>query len=111
MKPKVALKSQIHLRAASPLVLLLFLSLSAWGRFYHIAKFNANVHIDRNGSARVTEQISFAFSGEYKGVHRSIPVEYPGPNGTNYSLFITVNSVTDDGGSKLKFEKHTTNGY
>lgn len=92
-------------------ILLLVLCLPAWGRSYQIAKFNANVHVDENGSARVEEQISFAFSGAFHGIYRSIPVEYPGPDGTNYSLFVTVNSITDENGNALKFEKHTTNGY
>src|SRR5215471_3678621 len=98
-------------RVTMAALLLLLLSLPAWARSYHVAKFNANVHVDSDGSARVTEQISFAFSGEFKGVYRSIPVEYPGPNGTNYSLFVRVNSVKDENGAALKFEKHTTNGY
>lgn len=98
-------------RASRATILLLLLCVPAWGRSYQIAKFNANVHVDENGSARVEEQISFAFSGAFHGIYRSLPVEYPGPNGSNYSLFVTVNSITDENGNPLKFEKHTANGY
>ena len=91
--------------------ILFIVSLPAWSRSYHVAKFNSDIHVDQDGSARVTEEVTFAFVGEFQGVYRSIPVEYPGPNGTNYSLFIRVNRVTDDHNSPLKYEKHTSNGY
>lgn len=97
--------------AAISLLLLFFLTIPAWARSYHIAKFNANVHVDEDGSARVEEQISFAFAGQFHGIYRSIPVEYPGPNGTNYSLFVRVTSITDESGAPLKYEKHTNSGY
>lgn len=93
-------------------VLVLFLlSLPAWARSFHVTKFNSNVHVDQDGSARITEQITFSFSGQYQGVYRSIPVDYPGPNGTNYSLFIKVTGVTDENSTPLKYEKHTSGHY
>jgi uncharacterized membrane protein len=91
-------------------IVLLLLSLPAWARSYRVTKFNSNVHVDQDGSARVTEQITFAFSGQFQGVYRDIPVDYPGPNGTNYSLFIKVTRVSDENGS-LKYEKHTSGHY
>src|SRR5262249_55864756 len=39
------------------------------------------------------------------------PVDYPGPNGTNYSLFIKVNKVTDESGDPLKYEKSSNGPY
>lgn len=92
-------------------IVLLLLSLPAWARSYRVTKFNSNVHVDQDGSARVTEQITFAFSGQFQGVYRDIPVDYPGPNGTNYSLFIKVTHVSDENGSPLKYEKHTSDHY
>jgi hypothetical protein len=94
-------------------ILLLFLMTCASGvaRTYHLAKFNSSIHVDADGSARVTEEITFAFVGKFQGVYRNIPVQYPGPNGTNYSLFITVDRVTDENDAPLKYEKHTSNGY
>lgn len=108
---KISSTSRTFLRAVCAATLLLLPAVPAWGRNYEIAKFNSNVHVDDDGSARVEEQISFAFSGQFHGIYRSIPVEFPGPNGTNYSLFVRVTSVTDESGGALKFEKHTTNGY
>ncbi len=91
--------------------MLLILGLPAWARSYQVKRFNSNIHVGTNGSALVTEEITFAFSGSFQGIYRNIPVEFPGPNGTNYSLFIKVNSVTDESGSALKYEKHTSQGY
>ena len=93
------------------LVLLLVFSLPAWARSYHISKFNSNIHVAEDGSARIEEQITFVFKGVYQGIYRDIPVDYPGPSGTNYTLFLKLDSVTDDGGNKLKYEKKTRNGF
>ena len=51
------------------------------------------------------------FIGEWHGIHRTIPVEYPGPEGTNYTLFLRVQSVTDDNGNKLRYESSTSRGF
>ena len=92
-------------------MLLLVFSLPAWARSYHISKFNSTIHVEEDGSARVEEQITFVFNGEYHGIYRDIPVDYPGPSGSNYTLFVKVLSVTDDNGDKLKVEKKTSNGF
>jgi uncharacterized membrane protein len=91
--------------------LLISVSTPAWARRYDIAKYNSTIHVDEDGSARVNEQITFVFSGEYHGIYRIIPVEYPGPGGSNYSLFIKLGPITDDTGTALKYEKTTTGGF
>ena len=93
------------------LVLLLVFSGPAWARSYHISKFNSNIHVEEDGSARVEEQITFVFKGTYQGIYRDLPVDYPGPSGTNYTLFVKVDSITDDSDNKLKYEKKTSNGF
>lgn len=55
------------------------------------------------------ERIALVFVGEWHGIHRTIPIEYPGPDGTNYELFVDVQSVTENGG-KLKYESSRSNG-
>ncbi|HEY2915149.1 MAG TPA: DUF2207 domain-containing protein, partial [Candidatus Angelobacter sp.] len=80
-------------------------------RSYHISKFNSNIHVEDDGSARVEEQITFVFKGVYQGIYRDIPVDYPGTSGSNYTLFIKLDSITDDSGNKLKYEKKTNNGF
>jgi len=39
-----------------------------------------------------------------------MPIEYPGPNGTNYELFLDVTSVTDGEGGKLKYDWSVSSG-
>ena len=112
MKTKPTLKSCAFLvRCFVVFLFSLPVTAPAWARSYHLADFNSNIHVDPNGSAQVTEQISFAFVGQFQGVYRSIPVEYPGPNGTNYSLFVKVDKVRDQDNAPLKFEQHTSGGY
>jgi len=86
-------------------------SLAGWSRSYHVSRFNSTIHVEEDGSARVEEQITFVFSGAYQGVYRDIPVDYPGPSGSNYTLFIKVGKITDDSCNKLKVEKKTSGGY
>src|SRR5262249_53326053 len=93
------------------LLLVIAWSTPAWARSYKVSDFATTIHVDEDGSARIKESISFVFSGVFQGVYRDIPVEYPGPKGSNYSLFVTVKSVTDENGSALKYEKSTTSGY
>lgn len=93
------------------IVLLVVFSLPAWARSYHISRFNSNIHVEEDGSARIEEQITFVFKGVYQGIYRDIPVDYPGPSGSNYTLFIKLDSITDDSGNTLKYEKKTNNGF
>lgn len=97
-------------RAAAVFVVLLF-ALPAWARSYHVANFNSNIHMSEDGSVRIQEQITFVFSGIYQGVYRDIPIDYPGPAGSNYSIFLKLGDITDESGTKLKFEKSTRNGF
>jgi uncharacterized membrane protein len=92
------------------LVLLLVFSLPALARSYRVTKFESTIHVEEDGSARIHEQITFAFSGSYQGIYRTIPVDYPGTAGSNYTLFIKVEQVTDENGNNLKYEKSTSNG-
>jgi hypothetical protein len=91
---------------ASTVVLATPVAAKSW----RIADFNDNITVNVDGSAVVAERISLVFEGEWHGIHRTIPIEYPGPNGTNYELFISVNSVTDGRGGKLKYDSSTSGG-
>lgn len=90
---------------------LLLFCLPAWARSLRVEKFEDSVHIEEDGSARVTEKITYVFTGQWHGIYRNIPVEYPGPSGSNYTLFLKLESVTDENGDKLKYEKKTQDGY
>src|SRR3982074_2501515 len=73
-------------------------------RNWRVADFKDTISIAPDGTALVSEKITLAFVGEWHGIHRTIPVEYPGPRGTNYTLFLNVMSVTDENGNKLKYD-------
>jgi len=89
-------------------VLLLLFSPSAFAqRRYEISDFDAEINISPNSSTDVTENITFHFiGGPWHGVYRDIPIQYAGPNGLNYSYFLTVKSIEEDG-RPLKFESST----
>ncbi len=82
-----------------------------FARDWRIADFQDTIHISQDGSTSVHERITLSFIGEWHGIHRTIPIEYPGPSGTNYTLFLDVTSVTDGDGHKLKYESSTSHGF
>lgn len=97
-------------RTAALVLVLLAVCVPATARNWRIADFNSTIVVSDQGETRVTEQITLVFVGQWNGIYRNIPVEYPGPNTTNYSLFLKVRSVTDDSGSPLKYESRTQGG-
>jgi len=66
--------------------------------------------VAQNGTTEVTERLDVVFEGVYHGIYRDIPIEYPGPHGSNYTLFLRVTGVTDGDGNRLKYESSTRNG-
>jgi uncharacterized membrane protein YgcG len=99
-------------RPARYLAVMCFLLLSAplFARSWRVSDFNDTISVAEDGSAIVHEHITLTFEGEWHGIHRFIPVEYPGPRGTNYTLFLNVTGVSDGDGGKLKYESSTSNG-
>ena len=86
------------------LALLLGSAHSALARSWRIADFHSTVAIDDHGGASIAERITLVFVGHWNGIYRTIPVEYPGPSGTNYSLFLKIDGVTDESEHPLKYE-------
>ena len=97
-------------RIAASTLLLFFSSGLAAAKSWRISDFQDSIHVEKDGSAYVSERISVAFEGEWHGIHRTIPIEYPGPNGTNYELFLRIISITDGSGNKLKYDSSVANG-
>jgi hypothetical protein len=91
--------------------MLLLAITPAFARSWHIADFHSTIDINQRGYATVTERIGLVFIGSFNGIWRSIPVEYPGPNGSNYSLFLHVDSVSDADGQALKYEVSRDGNY
>jgi len=91
---------------------LLTLTLPACARSWRIANFQATIDVHQDGSAFVTERITAVFTGSYQGIYRTIPIEYPGPHGANYTLFVDVIGVKDaDSGQALRYELHRQGHY
>jgi uncharacterized membrane protein YgcG len=86
----------------------LLISSSAFAqRRYEISDFNAEIVITPDSSTDVTENITFHFIGSpWHGVYRDIPIQYQGPGGLNYSYFLNIKSIEEDG-RPLKFESST----
>src|SRR6202140_1744117 len=101
-------RSKLRLYEVVACLLLLVAPLAA--KSWRVTDFQDNILVDRDGSAVVTERITLRFDGEWHGIRRTIPIEYPGPNGTNYELFLKVTSVNDGSGGKLKYDSSTSNG-
>jgi uncharacterized membrane protein YgcG len=95
----------------SAICLLLLLTSPLFARNWRVTDFDDTISVHEDGSADVHERITLAFAGEWHGIHRFIPVEYPGPQGTNYTLFLRVTRVADGNGNKLKYESSTANGF
>src|SRR5438270_8719619 len=80
-------------------------------RSWRIADFSADIEIHKNGSADIDERISLVFIGSFHGIHRYIPMDYVGPEGSNYSLFLKIQKVTDEDGEKLSYSTKNQGGY
>jgi hypothetical protein len=98
-------------RTLFSLALILTLASPLFARSWRVSDFNDSVVVADDGSATVHERITLQFNGQWHGIHRFIPVEYPGPRGTNYTLFLHVTTVTDEAGNKLKYESSKSGDY
>jgi hypothetical protein len=111
--PALARKGRMRPRLCGILavaaIVLAFVSPLA-AKSWRITDFQDTIAVNPDGSAVVTEHITLTFVGEWHGIHRIVPVEYPGPNRTNYELFIDITSVTDGVGGKLKYDSSTSGG-
>lgn len=99
----------LTLRRTLPLLLLLLFSSPVWGRSWSIANYSDSIVINEDSSAVIVERITADFVGSFNGIIRRIPVEYPGPSGSNYTLFLDVLKVQDGEGRDLEY-KITTQG-
>ena len=94
------------------LLLATVFSPPAAARDRRLKKFFAEIVVLPNGTVDVTENITFEFiGGPWHGINRYIPVEYSGPRGLNYSLFLDVQSITDESGAKLRYESSRERHY
>lgn len=87
-------------------LLALFVAGPLAARQLVIQRFDAQILINPDGTIDVTENITAHFIGtDWHGLYRTIPVEYTTPEGLNYTLFVTVLSIADSDGNKLKYDR------
>jgi hypothetical protein len=75
-----------------------------------IRDFHAELVVLPDSSLDVTETIQVDFTGARNGIYRTIPVEYEGPGGFNFSLFLTDINATDSDGAPLRIERQRHGG-
>ena len=87
-------------------------TIPAHARSWRITRFDAAISIDKDGHALVTEKLGLRFEGEYHGIYRTIPIHYPGPSGTSFTLFLDDVKVSDgDTHEALKYESSRDGDY
>jgi len=97
---------------AGVLMVCAALASPASGKERHLKKFFSEIVVLPSGSVDVTENITYQFvGGPWHGITRFIPVEYSGPRGLNYSLFLDVKGITDETGAKLRYESSRERHY
>ena len=77
---------------------------SACARQLTIQNFQVQIVVQPDSRIDVTETLTVSFEGLWHGLYRTIPVEYHGSMGLNYTLFIVPEGVTDEDGNPLKYE-------
>jgi hypothetical protein len=95
----------------SLLIIVVAFAAPAAAKSWRVSNFQDTITVNPDGSSLVKETITLVFVGEWHGIHRKIPIEYPGPDGTNYQLFVDVTGVTDESGGKLKYDSSTSGAY
>src|SRR4029077_18899937 len=86
------------------------LGVPASARTLRIRDFHAELNVLPDSSLDVTETIRVDFEGAWQGIYRTIPVEYAGPGGFNYSLFLTDINATDTDGAPLRIDRQRRAG-
>lgn len=98
-------------RFAVALLLLCLARPAAAQRSLAIKQFDAHVAVNSDASIDVTERITVAFSGQWNGVYRTIPVDYRTPQGFAWALRLENISATDGDGTPLKVERSRERHY
>src|SRR5271156_274816 len=95
------------IRSAALSLCFCLMAAPLFARSWRISNFQDTITVNNDGSALVKETISVVFVGAWHGIYRTIPIEYPGPDGTNYQLFLEITSITENG-ANLKYDSSTT---
>src|SRR5437588_5968230 len=105
------MKMRSLLKRFAVVIAFLLVTFPAFAKSWSINDYSDNILIEKDGTAMVTEHLTCTFVGDYHGIFRLIPIQYPGPSHTNFTLYLKVLKVTDENGSPLKYEISTENEY
>jgi len=83
----------------------------AAARSLAIEGVDVQVVVGRDATIDVTEVIRARFSGEWKGIYRTIPIAYRTPRGFGYRLLLDPLAVTDADGHPLRWEAEIDRHY
>ncbi len=103
-------KNDFYRMALLCLVLAVLFTVPASAGTIRIRDFHTELDVLPDSTLDVTETIRVDFTGARNGFYRNIPVEYAGPGGFNYSLFLTDISATDSDGASLRIERQRHGG-
>ena len=92
-------------------LLILFWTASSMAQGFRIQRFDSQMQLTKDGVLHVTEKIQVIFSEPKRGIFRTIPVDYPAPNGTIRSIRVTNIGVQNglDGSRKKKVSREWRN--
>ena len=77
---------------------------------WKIDEFNVTADIESNRHVTITEEIKVDFDSlEKHGIYRYIPYTYY-RNSNNYSVRISIDSITDENGKNINFEESRSGG-
>lgn len=93
------------------LALLALVPTGLWARSLTIARFDAEIAVQKSGDLYVTETIVPRFEGAWNGIYRTIPVVYQTPQGFRYDLLLDLISVTDGADHPLRHESSREGNY
>src|SRR5260370_40339075 len=104
------IKNGFYRMALLCLVLAVLFPVPASAGTIRIRDFHTELDVLPDSTLDVTETIRVDFTGARNGFYRNIPVEYAGPGGFNYSLFLTDISATDSDVASLRIERQRHGG-
>lgn len=99
------------IRPALLLLLVLAAAPAQAQRSLTIKRFDANIVVTPNGDIDVTESVTAAFTGQWNGIFRTVPVEYRTPQGFNWTLRLDLHGVTDANGQPLEVQSSRERHY
>lgn len=75
-----------------------------------LERFEADIHVQRDGGILVKEVLQVRFEGSWNGVYRAISLGHTNARGKRERLRLSVRQVTDGSGNPLRYETERASG-